>query len=134
MNFMTPQSHWPLLSLLDKFLNVLPSIFLPSPLLLSQYVTGEIQLQKMYKLLYLRQSVQAEIWKCTVGDNLCCPILPYTDKVVLPLTVTEAKSRPYHFSHADECNVYWKPVSIIHFLVYLSSELLSHSLLFSLCS
>lgn len=103
-------------------------------LLLSQYVTGEIELQKMYKMLYLQQSVQAEICKCTVGDYLCCPILPYTDKVVLPLTVMEAKSRPYHFSHADECNVYWKPISIIHVLVYLSSELLSYSLLFSLCS
>jgi len=48
-------------------------------------------------MLYLHQSVQAEICKCIVGDNLCILILPFTDKAVLPLAVMEAKSRPYPF-------------------------------------
>lgn len=94
---MTLQSCWHLLRLAGQFLNaVLQSSYHPS-LLLNWYATGNMELQEIYKIMYLHQCAQAEIVKYIVGNSLCGPILLCKDKAALPLTVLDAKSKPYPF-------------------------------------
>lgn len=86
VNFLTPQFYWPFLRLARQITECSPSVFLPSLLLTkSVHYRQNRAPEKYVKMLYLHQSTQAEICKCTVGDDLCCPILPFADMSVLLL-------------------------------------------------
>lgn len=81
--------------------------------------------------LHLHQFVPAEMCRCTAGDTLRGPIPPRTG---LPVPGMEAESNPDPFYSCRWMQCSLRAYLIIHGWVYLSSELPSRSLLFSLCS